>query len=254
MTMMTEDEIMALFPTMIVMGEARIPMDEWTRVPGYERVNGRSMPPVSAINAAGQSIVAAIRNASPDDLVTMQTRARETSLGAEIPVTAEMIEVGRRNAYGPGPDTFDFGAIYRAMAALAPVELVSEGERQAVRERDEMLTALNNIRERNTTLEAEVPGRVQLEIAGLRVERDEALAMRDTVATHNRLLEATVEGQHRAMLAAQERESALRMELMAVHDRLAAFTAANVPDATRPAADWTRVPPPDRWRMGPEGI
>lgn len=219
---------------------------------GREPLNNAAQQHYNAIRnkfILGESIPVAAETESGDksllELMADVVRAMGT------PVTPEMIEAGRRNAYGPGPDTFDFGAIYCAMAALAPVELVSEGERQAVRERDEMLTALNNIRERNTTLEAEVPGRVQLEIAGLRVERDEALAMHDTAATRNRLLEATVEGQHRTMLAAQEREIALRTELMAAHDKMAAVIA-NVADA--PSPDWTRVPEPDRRRMGPEGI
>lgn len=128
-----------------------------------------------------------------------------------IPATAEMRAAGAV-VYDAAREDFersDLDAIYRAMAALAPVELVSEGERQAVRERD----AAN---------------------------------------TRNRLLEATIEGQHRAMLAAQEREIALRTELMAVHDKLVGRAAVNVPGSPRP--DWTRVPEPDRWRMGPEGI
>lgn len=113
-------------------------------------------------------------------------------LPIETPVTAEMIEAGRCNAYGPGPGTFDFGAIYRAMKALEPVELVSEGERQAMQERDIML---------------------------------------------------------RSLLAAQERENALRTELMAAHDMLAGVTAANVPDPPMPAPNPFRDFPSDPRRL-----
>lgn len=58
---------------------------------------------------------------------------------AEIPVTDEMRRAGSV-ASGFAPDHVQAGpmavAIYRAMAALAPVELVSEGEQQAVRQRE----------------------------------------------------------------------------------------------------------------------
>lgn len=53
-----------------------------------------------------------------------------------VTVTAEMIAAGRA-AFGYSNPALDYPSIYRSMHALAPVELVSEGERQALRERDE---------------------------------------------------------------------------------------------------------------------
>ena len=56
-------------------------------------------------------------------------------LVADILVTPDMIVAGRAAHGGTSEEWLP--RVYRAMHALAPVELVSEGERQAVRERDE---------------------------------------------------------------------------------------------------------------------
>lgn len=72
----------------------------------------------------------------PGEAVTISTPI--SSDDASI-VTSEMRESGLL-VYKAARDDFehsDIDAIYRAMHALAPVELVSEGERQAVKERDE---------------------------------------------------------------------------------------------------------------------
>ena len=66
----------------------------------------------------------------------------------EPEVTPEMVAAGKREAYGYPGGMIDVTGIYRAMAALAPVPLVSDGEAQAVRERDEAREELEGAYER----------------------------------------------------------------------------------------------------------
>lgn len=137
-----------------------------------------------------------------------------------IPVTPEMIAAGYamdQSMRSPLPDEAPyFTAVYRAMAALAPVELVSAGELAALRERDEARAIL---------------GRSKLQTE--KWKRD-FLSARD-------------------VLNANEKEiTALRAELMAARGTIARFTATNVPDPLKPdpIANATRARETDRRRMG----
>lgn len=73
--------------------------------------------------------------------------------GAEISVTPEMIAAAEAVFHAHRGQPNRLAAIYRAMAALAPVELISAGELAALKERDEALamrdeTLLSNARAR----------------------------------------------------------------------------------------------------------
>lgn len=75
--------------------------------------------------------------------------AAPLNVSPEIPVTAEMIIAGKEavemvqilGAFVPVVEV-----IYRAMAAHAPVELVSEGERAALTMRNETMASLTDMR------------------------------------------------------------------------------------------------------------
>lgn len=127
------------------------------------------LPTPEAIKSAALSMIAAMKTASGVDLTAMCDSVRE-KVSDEIPVTAEMIMAGKEavemvqmlGAFVPVVEV-----IYRAMAALAPVELVSEGERAALAMRNETMAALTDMR---TALD-----RAETELVALRTrlaERD----------------------------------------------------------------------------------
>lgn len=131
------------------------------------------------------------------------------SMIGAIPVTPEMIAAGEEAIemiQMLGASAPDVEVIYRAMAALAPVELVSAGELAALKERDVALQrasadraaamyARNDlhqiVRERDAALAMRNETMAALEV--MRAERDEALikvAQRFTLAEVNAILDA----------------------------------------------------------------
>lgn len=154
----------------------------------------------------------------------------------EITVSPEMIEAGRK-AYerdeGDWPE--ELPAVYRAMHALAPVELVSVNEERAMRERDAAITRLRSVERDLENLRA----CYRREIGGVKEAHD----------VRGQVLREAYEERDTAV----RRCDALSVENAALHDRLAKFTAANViPDTPKPLKhDPFNVPIRDPRRMGP---
>lgn len=140
----------------------------------------------------------------PDDAPTpcqhryAASECQANALGPEILVTPEMIAPGMGvlaclttpEACGGIDEMRGFAErIYRAMAAHAPVELVSPGELAALRERDEALAALTKVRAWNTALEADTAALrhelahryTLLEVGELLAARDARIAELDTM-------------------------------------------------------------------------
>lgn len=259
------------------------PQDDWTPL---------GKPPLnpSAINAAGQSMVADISNASSDDLAAMRNQAREALEEAEIPVTEDMIDAGREawnRSIEEECSITTYELVYRAMAALAPAEssleplaptkddiynlaialIAAQRDgmfRQAKEEflasdsgfKNEWLRIAQAAFAHAGYLPSIVAQRRDFANQKVLLAPDRRALQRelDTVNAQVRLREGTIERQARAMLEAQEREIALRMELMAAQDALAKLKA-DVPDTPNPPMhDPFRHRERDRRRMGPEGL
>lgn len=164
----------------------------------------------------------------------------------EIPVTPEMMAAGQV-AFGQTPLVCTLGSVedavsfvYRAMAALAPVELVSEGEIQAVRQRDEALAGS------------------EYWATSWRRERSERVAFRSELTASQAHIERLLDA-NCALVSTNERLrdeiDALTVEKASLHDMVTQFTTANVPDPSNESEhNPFRLRERDRRRMGPEGI
>lgn len=138
-------------------------------------------------------------------------------------------------------------------AALAPVELVSEGERQAERERDIVLRSLRS----GITPAGE---RRLGQVVALDGHATKLHDENERLCARNRLLEATAEVRHRVLLRAMEREAALMVENAELRSLVAEFTELlgsimdnqPTPSAARVSAhNPYSVPLRDPRRMGP---
>lgn len=146
-------------------------------------------------------------------------------------------------------------AVYRSMHAAAPVELVSEGERQALKERDKAYEYLRGLFEHLAPQSTPLPDLMGLctqidnVMAGLRIDRDKAREadFRCRLAYYQREL---AKRPHPSEVEA--RVSGLMAENMALRDRVG-FLEGNVAPVDSTPKPFPRVPTDDPRRMGWRG-
>ena len=182
---------------------------------------------------------------------------------SEAPVTPEMIgwafEVDKCASEDDAPDEERFSAIYRAMHAVAPVEVVSEGERVAVRKMDEaqrdacLWAARCEDQRHEIALMAKRVAELEAELLTLRLTGDAA----ETVKKLRHLL-AEAGDERQALLDRLTAAYLERDEMVAARDaRIAelktilAQRPAAVPLGTRPHASDCAVHNEPTYRAGP---
>lgn len=185
-----------------------------------------------AFGATADKLPAGYRYLGPAEYVTPRSD--------EIPVTPEMLERGRY-AGDPYLSDDELTVKYRAMHAVAPVELASENERQAVKEQDDLPIAWENI--------LRVIHGLELGADCLRAERDEA-RVRITRLTSEAETQASRMADFHAVVSDQLAAKDARIaELKSDLANRPAVFIAPVPEPE--TLGWLRVKDPDRRRMGP---
>lgn len=175
----------------------------------------------------------------------------------EAVVTAEMIGAGVQCALDHPPATVeeDVELIYRAMNAVAPVELVSEGERLAVKERDEAYGYLRRVFEHFAPQCTPLPdlmgmcAQIDNVLAGAREDCSEAWREADSYLHQrdNALGCAAVEtlryNEARRELNSLRSDLAIKdSEITRLRERIASLPDAPVPDYLGPVADGRATP------------
>lgn len=265
----------------------------WERqIVDFEFLEGIEWTPqqIAAITDPGHThdIAAPVGLAGPKASVEYGAlMAKEPWIEVEVSVTPEMIAAGKRcecsyvDPDDGGNDRDYFTRLYRAMAAHAPVELISDGERiwhtraliaegrvaelEGIKdERDDspVSVALKVDRNQQSKIRNDQAAEIArlFEVAKERnaliaslgrsgaAQMDEIALLRQALGAEHLRHKQTCD----ECMAAEAQIETLRTELMAARDTIARFTAANVPDPPKadPIANAIRPRATDRRRIG----